>query len=162
MITLPHSSALKSLQLQLTRDGLMALNTCYCTSNHHSCHVLSSNSLNWHGQKKEIERKTKIPFQVLPKKPAFAFENRKQKKKLTEKKNCWWKLTEKLCWYPGQHSWHRVGGHRDQSIWNQFPLWTGTGHSAHLPVPRDREEYMGKASGREISSWKTCRDKITG
>lgn len=43
MITLPHSSALKSIQLQLTRDGLMALSTCYCTSNHHSCHVLSSN-----------------------------------------------------------------------------------------------------------------------
>lgn len=45
MITLPHSSALKSIQLQLTRDGLMVLSTCYCTSNHHSCHVLSSNYL---------------------------------------------------------------------------------------------------------------------
>lgn len=68
MITLPHS-ALKSIQLQLTRDGLMVLSTCHCTSNHHSCHVLSSNYLNWHGQKeKKIKEKLKeIPFQVLPK-----------------------------------------------------------------------------------------------
>lgn len=92
-------------------------------------------------------------------KTQFLLLKRGSRKNFTEKKNCWWKLTEKLCWYPGQHSWHRVGGHRDQSIWNQSPLWTGTGHSAHLPGPGDTGGYTGRASGREKSSWKTCRDK---
>lgn len=38
----------------------------------------------------------------------------------------------------------------------------GTVHLTHLPVPRDREEYRGKASGREISSLEICRDKNIG